>query len=163
MTPEDALILVTKLALIDPRLKRTDPTDMADMATGWSEAFTLHGVTLAEALPVAVRVQSMRLSSEPALTPGDIIAALGVSDEAVPDLTAAHLVRDRARQLEAAGVSESDLVAHRGDPDWLAAHFPARGRPCAVCGGTGQVGWAGDLEECEACDGFGEERAAIDA
>jgi len=37
MDAREMNVFLTRAALLDPRMKRTNPTDQADMATAWSE------------------------------------------------------------------------------------------------------------------------------
>ena len=73
MNDTEALVLLTRAALLDPRMKRVDPVEHADMATAWAEV--LHDVDLEPALTaVAVHYRSSR---EP-IMPADVLALVGV-------------------------------------------------------------------------------------
>lgn len=86
MTPREANVLLTKAALLDPRMKRVDLAEQADMATAWASALTRGGVDLPAALTA---VEEHYLTSREAITVADIVAAAGVpSLPGVVDITA---------------------------------------------------------------------------
>lgn len=74
MNDTEALVLLTRAALLDPRMKRVDPVDQADMASAWAEV--LHDVDLEDGL-TAVSVHYR--SSRDALMPADVLALVGVA------------------------------------------------------------------------------------
>lgn len=79
MIDEEALVLITKAALIDPRMKRTDDVERADMAEAWAEV--LHDVALVDALEALRALQRRRGAAEPAIQPADILSELDVVDQ----------------------------------------------------------------------------------
>lgn len=72
MNETEALVLLTRAAMLDARMKRTDPVDQADMAEAWSRA--LPDVTLVDALAAT---EAHYRSSRDAVMIADIVAAVG--------------------------------------------------------------------------------------
>lgn len=91
MNAFEANVLLTKAALLDPRMKRVDPVEQADMATAWAEV--LDDIPLLAAL-AAVREHYRR---EPrTITPADVrILAESIVDETAPTTTE---IRERAQR-----------------------------------------------------------------
>ena len=117
-------MFLTTAGVIDPRMKRVDPVEQADMATAWARV--LADVSLEDAL--AALEQHYRQSRD-AIMPADVLALLRIdvsSVSVIPDRTAEVLAESRRAQLEAAGLTEADVAEHSHDPAWLAARFPAR-------------------------------------
>lgn len=124
MNSGEALALLTKAALIDPRMKRADPHEWADMATAWADV--LDDVTLADAADALRRLQRGRRGTDAPILPGDIldeigevVAAPGIGE----DLTEQLGMR---RALEDAGVTEAEYRAHAHDRAWVEATFGPR-------------------------------------
>jgi hypothetical protein len=114
---------LTRAALLDPRMKRTDPLEQADMAAAWADV--LADVPLADA--VKALSKHYRGSTVP-IMPANVLEMLGVVDEvesSIPDVTAEVVAESKRRALAAAGVTEAELDAHSHDVAWLRAHFPA--------------------------------------
>lgn len=154
--------LLTKAALIDPRLRRTNPRDQAEMADTWSQL--LHDVPLSDAETAMMALLRRMQGGDAPILPGDVLTELGVlGQETVVDLTPRALEVDKRRKLAAAGVTVQDVLDHQDDAAWLADHFPERGPSCPRCGGSGSIGWGGVEAECDLCGGLGVMRAAIDA
>lgn len=117
MNAREANVLLTRAALLDPRMKRVDVGEQADMASAWADV--LEDVALAVALE-AVTVH-YRVSST-ALMPADVLEYAGVTADpwaGVRDLDRENYLE----QLEAAGVTEAEVEAHRGDRAWVEAKF----------------------------------------
>lgn len=122
MTPIETNVFLTRAALLDPRMKRSDPLDQADMADAW--ATVLEDVGLEDAL--AALAKHYRASTT-AIMPANVVELVGIVDEAVspiPDITHEVLAESRARTLAAAGVTEAEFAEHENDIPWLHAHFP---------------------------------------
>lgn len=81
MTPIEANVLLTAAALLDPRMKRVDPHEQADMATAW--AGVLADVSLADALRVLP--EHYRVSTD-RLMPGNVWALVQAETGGVPKL-----------------------------------------------------------------------------
>jgi hypothetical protein len=124
MNDTETLVFLTRAAMLDPRMKRTDPVDQADMAEAWSTV--LDDVALDAAL-IILR-QHYRESSDP-ITPAVIVAGVGApqDDYPYPSLDEQLEADARARALAAAGVTEAEYLAHEHDVEWLRATFAPRG------------------------------------
>ena len=113
-------MLLAKAALNDPRMKRVDPVERADMAEEWAEV--LHDVTLADAVTA---MREHYASSRESIMPADIRTRAGAVDVGtLPDITAQIVEASKQRMLAAAGVTESEYLEHTHDEPWLRAHFP---------------------------------------
>lgn len=124
MMPREVNIVLTAAALRDPRMKRTDALEQADMAAAWAE--DLADVALDDAL-AAVKAH-YATSREPVMI-ADILALVGQTPVEDPwahvhDVTPDIEAESRARALAAAGVTEDEWEAHKADPAWVAARFP---------------------------------------
>ena len=96
-------MFLTTAGVIDPRMKRVDPVEQADMATAWARV--LADVSLEDAL--AALEQHYRQSRD-AIMPADVLALLRIdvsSVSVIPDRTAEVLAESRRAQLEAAGTT----------------------------------------------------------
>jgi hypothetical protein len=120
MNSRETNVFLTQAALLDPRMKRTDPVDQADMAAAWAEV--LADVALSAALvSLTVHYRSRTTS----IMPADVLRGAGVEGSSpIPDITAEVVSDDMRRALETAGVTADEVRAHRGDAAWLRAHFP---------------------------------------
>jgi hypothetical protein len=113
-------ILLTKAALRDPRMKRVDAVEQADMAEEW--ATDLADVTLVDAIG-AMRAH-YRTSRDPIML-ADILSRVGwVEPSPYENITARVAAEQKRRALEAAGVTEAEFDAHQHDAAWIRAHFP---------------------------------------
>jgi len=124
VTPREANVFLTKAALLDPRMKRLDEEEQADMATMWAE--TLADVELEAALE-AMRAH-YRAATVPVM-PAHVLERLGVVEVASSpyrDITAEVVAASRARELLAAGVTEAEYQAHATDREWLLEKFGQR-------------------------------------
>lgn len=143
MIAREVNIVLTRAALLDPRMKRVDPEEQADMALAWADA--LADVPLDVAL--AAVSAHYRASREPLML-ADLVAAAGV--DATPDEWE-HLDRvdddqvlalSRTRELAAAGVTEAEYAAHADDVAWLREKFPHHfPTAAALDAGTDRDGW----------------------
>jgi len=79
MNDTEALVFLTRAAMLDPRMKRVDPVDQADMAEAWSTV--LDDVALDAAL-IVLR-EHYRSSSDP-ITPAAIVAGIGAEPTTSP-------------------------------------------------------------------------------
>lgn len=117
MNDTEVNVLLTEAAAVDPRMRRLDPMEAAHRAEAWA--------TILDDVPLANALDAMRAHyrvSRDALMPADVLELAGV----VSDPWAG--VRDLDReayleQLEAAGVTEAEVEAHRGDRAWVEAKF----------------------------------------
>ena len=110
-------MLLTRAALLDPRMKRVDVGEQADMASAWAEV--LEDVSLEVGLEA---VTAHYRASSVALMPADVLEHAGISDN--PWAGVRDLDRESyLEQLEAAGVTEAEVEAHRGDRVWVEAKF----------------------------------------
>lgn len=116
-------MFLTKAALLDPRMKRVNPIEQADMASMWAEV--LADVDLDAALG-ALRTHYRAESA--AIMPANVLEAVGVEDEPasryrdiMPELEAQW----KAEALAEAGVTAAEFEAHEHDVAWLRAKFPA--------------------------------------
>lgn len=120
MTPREVNVFLTRAALLDPRMKRTDPAEQRDMAVAWADL--LDDVGLDAALKV---LREHYRGSSDAITPAVIVAGVGASlagylYESIDE----QLEREaRTRALAAAGVTEAEFAAHEGDVVWIRAKF----------------------------------------
>lgn len=122
MSPDEVNVFLTKAALLDPRMKRVDPIEQADMAEAWAEL--LDDVALQAALS-ALRAH-YRTSSD-TITPSRVIALTDlVTKPVLPDITAEVEAEDRRARLAAAGVTEAEYLAHQHDRAWVLERFGAR-------------------------------------
>ena len=120
MNAREANVLLAKAALNDPRMKRVDPVERADMAEEWAEV--LHDVTLTDAVAA---MREHYASSRDAIMPADIRKLAGAVDgAALPDITDQIVEASKQRMLAAAGVTEAEYLDHTDDEPWLRAHFP---------------------------------------
>lgn len=105
MTPTEVNAVLTFAALLDPRMKRTDPNEMADRAEAW--ALTIPVEVTVEAARAAVTAHYQR-SSE-ALMVADLIALAGVA-EVSPwvDRTDEALLAIATRELAALGTTPEE-------------------------------------------------------
>lgn len=119
MTPIEANAVLTRAALIDPRMKRVNPQEQADMATAWASTLTRGGIELSAAL---VAVEEHYLVSRDAVTVADIV--------------------ERAAQQQLPGIRDitADLEAEWGGPKALTTGgnedrmHPAGGWPTPIEG-----------------------------
>jgi len=72
MNDTEALVFLTRAAMLDPRMKRIDPVDQADMAEAWS--VVLDDVALDAAL-IILREHYREHSDS--ITPADVVAGVG--------------------------------------------------------------------------------------
>lgn len=95
-------MLLTMAARIDPRMKRVDPNEQADMATAW--ATVLDDVTLEDA--IAAARAHYRSDGTRTLTPADIVAhaesALRSASDA-GNVTELRLARESRGEIEPIG------------------------------------------------------------
>lgn len=117
MNAREANVLLTRAALLDPRMKRVDVAEQADMASAWAEVLEDVGLDAGlEAVTAHYRVSSA------ALMPADVLELVGVSADpwaGVRDLDRENYLE----QLAAANVTEAEVEAHRGDRAWVEAKF----------------------------------------
>ncbi|QJU54366.1 hypothetical protein SCB71_14565 [Herbiconiux sp. KACC 21604] len=119
MNAAEVNVFLTRAALLDPRMKRVDPMEQADMATAWADV--LDDVALVAAL-TALK-QHYRGSSDP-ITPARVVElAVREMEPVLPDITGEVVAEDMRRQLAAAGVSEADWRRYGHNPAWVAEHF----------------------------------------
>ena len=122
MIAREVNVLLTEAALRDPRMKRTDPVEQADMATVWAE--DLADVSLEDAR-AAVKAH-YATSREPVMI-ADILARCGVVEDPwahLPDDSEAIYAASKKAALEKAGVSDEEWEANRGSAAWVREHFP---------------------------------------
>lgn len=120
MNALEANVVLTKAALLDPRMKRIDQVEQADMATAWAEA--LADVDVQEAL--AAVVAHYRTAREP-IMPADILDRVGwEAPSPYENITARVAADQKRRALEQAGVTEDEFDANKTNPAWIRAHFP---------------------------------------
>lgn len=122
MNAREANVFLTKASIFDPRMKRVDPVEQADMATAWAEI--LPEVALIDALDVLAKHYRAQTST---LMPADILSALGVvdtGDSVLIDVTEAQVEDDKVRRLAEAGVTAVEFEAHKSDLAWLKVTFP---------------------------------------
>lgn len=120
MNAIEANIVLTRAALLDPRMKRVDLDEQADMAGAWAEV--LVDVELAAALEAVT--SHYRTSREP-IMPADILTRAGWEEpSSYENITARVAAEQKRRALEAAGVTEAEFEQHQHDPAWIRAHFP---------------------------------------
>lgn len=119
MSPREVNILLTKAALLDPRMKRTDQREQADMAIAWAEV--LADVTLADGINA---VNAHYATDTRAVTPADIRAHAD-SDDYLPNVTELDRRRQRDEWLTDHGFAPGEwdhLIAAGNQPaDILAA------------------------------------------
>ena len=121
MNDLEANVFLTKAALLDPRMKRVNPVEQADMAEEW--AAVLEDVPLADALG-ALRAHYRAESSS--IMPAHVLARLHVSDDAPDpwkDITAEVVEESKQRALAAAGVTEAEYEANKDDSEWVRVKF----------------------------------------
>lgn len=112
-------MFLTRAALLDPRMKRVDPREQADMATAWAEV--LDDVVLDDA--IAALRSHYRGGSDP-ITPARVLELCPIPPAPLlPDITAELVAEDMAKQLAAAGVTEAQWRAHGHNLAWVEAHF----------------------------------------
>jgi hypothetical protein len=122
MMPSEVNVFLTKAALLDPRMKRVDAREQADMAAAWAEV--LDDVSMVSALSA---LRSHYRSSSDTITPARVIEMVVLDTKPVlPDITAELLEEDRRQQIAAAGVTEAEYLAHQNDRAWLLAKFAPR-------------------------------------
>lgn len=110
MTPTEVNAVLTFAALLDPRMKRTDPNEMADRAEAW--ALTIPDEVTVESARAAVTAHYQR--STDVLMVADLIALAGVA-EVSPwvDRTDEALLAIATRELAALGTTPEE---YRSDP-----------------------------------------------
>lgn len=113
-------VFLTKAALLDPRMKRVDPRDQADMAEAWAEVL--------DDVPLTAAVAALRAhyrESSYAITPADVMRRVVLPPDPVfPDITAQFEADSKRAALAAAGVTEAEWEVHSTDREWLLEHFP---------------------------------------
>lgn len=114
-------MFLTRAALIDPRMKRVDPEEQADVAIAWADV--LADVVLSDALAALTRLQRERHGGDPVILPGDVLDQVGgvIAPDGLVDETEQLGMR---RALAAAGVTEAEYRQHQHDAVWVRAHFP---------------------------------------
>lgn len=118
-------VFLTKAAQLDPRMKRTNPIEQADMAEEW--ALLLGDVPLLVALE-ALR-KHYRLHAVP-IMPAHVVEFAGVADPVESpyrDITAELLSDSKIRVLNEAGVTLEEFEEKQHDIEWLRAKFGMRG------------------------------------
>jgi hypothetical protein len=116
----EANVVLTRAALLDPRMKRVDEVEQADMATAWAEV--LVDVPLKAALEAVAA--HYRTSREP-IMPADILSRAGWEEPSpYENITAQVATALKLRALERAGVTEAEFDAHKNDAAWISARFP---------------------------------------
>ncbi|MDQ7877346.1 hypothetical protein Q9R08_05080 [Microbacterium sp. QXD-8] len=103
MNAREVNVLLTKAALLDPRMKRVDPTEQADMAIEW--AFVLDDVALGAGL-WSIR-QHYRTESR-SITPADVVRLAGEYDDDTANTTAQRERAQRDEWLRANGFEPSE-------------------------------------------------------
>jgi hypothetical protein len=103
MTPTEVNAVLTFAALLDPRMKRTDPNEMADRAEAWASALDAAGVE-ADVAAARAAVERHYATSRDPLMVADLIdliepnpALLGIDGD---DAWDAELAR-RAKEISA--------------------------------------------------------------
>lgn len=91
-------MLLTRAALLDPRMKRVDPLEQKDMATAWASVLTRGGVTLEAALAA---VEEHYSSSRDSVMVSDVVALAAPAttpgiEDITPQLEAEWAARPRA-------------------------------------------------------------------
>jgi len=111
--------------MIDPRMRRLDPTENADRAEVWAEI--LADVTLEDAFGA---MRDHYATSTEGLLPAHIMDRCAPVDPWVnlPDITDEVMRESKLRALAAAGVTEAEFDAHEDDPVWLVSKFPPQGQ-----------------------------------
>lgn len=122
MTPQEANVLLTKAAVLDPRMKRVNVVEQADMATAWAEV--LEDVSLADAL--LVLPVHARESSDP-LTPARVFALVDEATSHRPPNITQERLQGLRQALTAAGVAPEAYEAARArlDDAQLLAWLPS--------------------------------------
>jgi hypothetical protein len=116
----EANVVLTRAALLDPRMKRVDVAEQADMASAWAEV--LVDVELAAALEAVTA--HYRTSRDP-IMPADVLARAGWEEPSpYENITAQVAAEQKRRALESAGVTEAEFEQHQHDPAWIRGHFP---------------------------------------
>ncbi|WP_382307328.1 hypothetical protein [Herbiconiux sp. UC225_62] len=122
MTADETIVFLTRAALLDPRMKRVDPAEYADMAIAWAD--------LLDDVPLEVALAALRKhyrESSDTITPARIVDLANLAvPPALPDITAEVEAESKRAQLAAAGVTEAEYEAHRFDAAWIAARFQTR-------------------------------------
>jgi hypothetical protein len=112
-------VFITRAALLDPRMKRVDPNEQADMVIAWADVL--------DDVPLDVALDALRQhyrSSSDSITPGRVVELANVAAAPVlPDITEEIIAEDMQKQLVAAGVTEAEWRTHGHDLAWVAAHF----------------------------------------
>jgi hypothetical protein len=140
VTPRETNVFLTEAALLDPRMKRVNEVEQADMASMWADV--LADVSLADAR-AAMRAH-YRSQTIP-MMPAHVLERVVVVDEMfsrIPDVTDQVIAESKARALEAAGVTEDEFEAHQHDAAWIRAHFPTVETPAVAA-------WADENGELE--------------
>jgi hypothetical protein len=113
-------IMLTKAALVDPRMKRVDEDEAFERAVLWAEL--LDDVSLEDGLAA---VREHYRSSNDAIMPADILTRAGwVEPSPYENITARVAAEQKRRALEAAGVTEAEFEKHQHDAAWIRKHFP---------------------------------------
>lgn len=120
MNAREVNVFLTRAALLDPRMKRTDPAEQRDMAKAWAEV-------LAD-VPLEVALEALTehyRGSRDTITLSDVVAFAQVEAAPYPirSIDDELQVERRARALAAAGVTEQEFASHEHDVAWLRAHF----------------------------------------
>jgi hypothetical protein len=122
MIAAEVNVFLTRAALLDPRMKRVDPREQADMSIAWADV--LDDVSLEVALAA---LKTHYRSSSDTITPARVIElAPGVTAAVLPDITAEIVAESKREQLAAAGVTEAEFLANQHDAAWVAARFATR-------------------------------------
>ncbi len=111
MMPTEMNAVLTFAALLDPRMKRTDPADAADRAEAWAAAVPAE--VSVDAARAAV-TEHYRVSREP-IMPSDLIVLAGVQPESVwPDRTDEALGMVMRKQLASLGTTPKEYWSDAG-------------------------------------------------
>ena len=142
MNAREAKIFLTEAALLDPRMKRVNALEQADMASMWAEV--LADVEMDDA---RAAMRAHYCAQIIPIMPAHVLEQLGVTD-AAPS-TYRHITDDvladsKRRVLAAHGVTEAEYSAHEHDADWILAHFSLNA--IAVASGLEPTDENGDSE-----------------
>lgn len=120
MNAREANILLTRVAMLDPYWRRMEAVEQAERAQAWADV--LDDVSLTVGLEA---VTAHYRASSTTLMPADVLEYAGVTAD--PWAGVRDLDREAyLEQLEAAGVNEAEIEAHRGDRAWVEAKFGIR-------------------------------------
>jgi len=115
----DVNAVLTLAALYDPRMKRVDAVEQADMAAAWAEL--LVGVDIDAALAAVKAHYSV---SRDAIMPADILDRVGWEPPSTyENITARVAAAQKKAELEKRGITEDELEKHKHDPAWIREHF----------------------------------------